>query len=215
MNRLDYPEMVATVKQQFAPDGGAEREHNATADTLGFGAIHYSLVANLRPERVLVIGSRYGYVPAVIGLALQANGRGILDFVDANYSDTVHGFNTAFGGVGYWAEDPSERFAAFGLKDLIRVHVMRTADYFALPQAEYGYIYIDGDHSYEGCRDDFEHASRVAEAGALITLHDVMVTDTGFGASRLYSELDSSRYDKILIPAWPGLGVVQIKHAQR
>jgi len=156
MTRVDDPQVIARVKQQFALDGGAEREHNATADTLGFGAIHYSLVVNLRPKRVLVIGSRYGYVPAVIGLALHVNGCGTLDFVDANYSDATDGFETAYGGVGYWTEDPAERFALFGLNDFIRAHVAQTADFFPLCQAEYGYICIDADHSYEGCRHDLE-----------------------------------------------------------
>jgi len=45
----------------------------------------------------------------------------------------------------------------------------------------------------------------------LIVLHDVLVTEPGFGVWRVYSELDSRRYDKILIPAWPGLGIVQLK----
>jgi hypothetical protein len=204
-------EVVALLKQHFAPDGGAEREHNATAGTLGFGAIHFSLVNNLRPERVLVIGSRYGYVPAIIGLALLENGTGRLDFVDANYTDSDHGFNTAFGGVGHWTGDPRDHFGLFGLRDVIQVHVTRSSDFFQSCKLPYGYIYIDGDHSYEGCRYDFEQAIRVAAPGALITMHDVLIDDGVFGVSRVFEELDTNFYDKILIPAWPGLAVVRAK----
>jgi hypothetical protein len=211
VERIYNPEVVALIKRHFAPDGGAEREHNATAETLGFGAIHFSLVNNLRPERVLVIGSRYGYVPAIIGLALLANGTGTLDFVDANYNDSDHGFNTAFGGVGHWTGDPRDHFGPFDLRDIIQVHVTRSSEFFQSCNMQYGYIYIDGDHSYEGCRYDFEQAIKVAEPSALITMHDVLINDGIFGVSRVFDELDSNIYNKILIPVKPGLAVVQAK----
>src|SRR5262245_50460345 len=97
--QLEDQSVLAKLKEAFAPDGAAEREHNARPDSAGFGLIHYGLVTNLRPERVLVIGSRHGYVPSMLGLALKANGSGTIDFVDANYSDTIHGEEIAFGGV--------------------------------------------------------------------------------------------------------------------
>ena len=209
--RLDDGDAVRAVKQAFAPDGGAEREHNARAGTLGFGALHHSLVANLRPRRALVIGSRYGFVPAVVGLAMQANGTGELDFVDANYDDGVHGFAQAFGGVGHWSAPGCDRFAEIGLGDVVRVHLMRSDAFFADSTAAYDYIYLDGDHSYEGCRYDFEQACRRAAPGALIALHDVLVSEPGFGVGRLFGELDPALFDKLLIPQWPGLGLVQPK----
>ena len=173
MRNLENLKVVREIKGQFAPDGGAEREHNATGNSLGFGAIHHALIRNLRPERVLVIGSRYGYVPAVIGLALQANGKGVLDFVDANYSDAVHGPATAFGGVGYW-ESSASRFSSLGLDQIIRIHLMRSEEFFAQQcDVRYGYVYIDGDHSYEGCRADLMQVAARLQKGAIIALHDV------------------------------------------
>jgi hypothetical protein len=210
VDRLEDTELVAKLKSLFAPDGGAEREHNAAEGTLGFGAIHYSLVANLKPQRALVIGSRYGYIPAVIALALGDGGGGV-DFVDANYSDGIHGFEKAFGGVGHWGGDASARFAGSGLEDLIHVHIARSEEFFAGCQARYGYVYLDGDHSYQGCRFDFEQAVRFAEDNALITLHDAAVTDPAFGVGRLFQELDPELYGKILVPTWPGLAIVQVR----
>ena len=93
--RLEDPALVNFLKSTFAPEGGAEREHNAAEGCLGFGSLHYALIRNLRPRRVLVIGSRYGFVPAIAGLALRANGGGTVDFVDANYDDGDDGFEVA------------------------------------------------------------------------------------------------------------------------
>lgn len=211
MNYLEDQAVVSRLKDSFAPDGGAEREHNARPDSSGFGLIHYSLVTNLRPERALVIGSRYGYIPGIIALALKANGSGTVDFVDANYSDNAHGFTLAFGGVENWHGDPLEKFASCGLEAVINVYVMRSSDFFAQCNSQYGYIYLDGDHSYEGCKYDFEESLKVASPGALLTLHDAVVKQSGFGVNRLFEELESDMYERILIPAWPGLGIIQLR----
>jgi predicted O-methyltransferase YrrM len=209
--RLEDQSVLSQIKRSFAPDGAAEREHNAQTDSAGFGLIHYSFVTNLRPEKVLAIGSRHGYVPSILALALKANGSGTMDFVDANYSDATHGVGVAFGGVENWSGDPAEKFSSFGLRDVINVHIQRSSEFFSECESKYGYIYLDGDHSYDGCRYDFEQSLKFASAGALIALHDVAVSQPGFGVKRLFAELDESVYNKILIPAWPGLGIVQRK----
>jgi hypothetical protein len=213
MRPLHDLEAVAAVKRVFAPDGGAEREHNAARDGLGFGALHHSFVLNLRPQRVLVIGSRYGFVPAVIGLALQANGVGELDFVDANYSDSKDGFEQAYGGVGFWQPPGQSTFAGAGLQDIVHLHIMRSEHFFATCKQRYDYVYLDGNHSYEGCRYDFNEATRRTTAGATITLHDVLVDQADFGVGRFFDELDPARFGKLLIRHWPGLGVVQTKES--
>ena len=209
--QLEDQSVLAKLKETLAPDGAAEREHNARPDSAGFGSIHYGLITNLRPERVLAIGSRHGYVPSILALALKANGFGTIDFVDANYSDAQHGFQMAYGGVENWHGDAAERFSCFGLRDVLSVHIQRSSDFFAQCDSKYGYIYLDGNHSYEGSRYDFEQAVAIAEPGAFIVLHDVAVVHPGFGVNQLFSEIDETLYHKILIPAWPGLGIVQLK----
>lgn len=211
--QLEDQSVLLELKQTFAPDGAAEREHNARPESAGFGSIHYGLVTNLRPEKVLAIGSRHGYVPSILALALKANGSGTIDFVDANYSDAQHGFQMAYGGVENWHGDAAERFSCLGLRDVLSVHIQRSSDFFAQCEAKYGYIYLDGDHSYEGCRYDFEQSVANATPGALIVMHDVAVTDPGFGVHQLFAELDVNLYHKILIPAWPGLGIVQVANS--
>lgn len=121
----------------------------------------------------------------MIALALKANGSGTIDFVDANYSDSVQGPGIAFGGLENWSGDPAEGFASFGLSNLINVHIMRSSEFFSQCDARYGYIYLDGDHSYEGCKYDFEQSLKFAEAGALFVFHDVVVSQPELGVSQL------------------------------
>jgi hypothetical protein len=208
---VENAELVALIRRHYAPDGAAAREHNAREGSLGFGAIHYALVVNLRPERALVIGSRHGYIPATIALALKFNGTGILDFVDANYDDAVDGFGRAYGGVGHWDGDSSTSFEPLHLRGNVHVHIMRSAQFFSGCDARYGYIYLDGDHSYEGCRYDLEQSAARAEDGAIIAVHDVSVAETPFGVGRLFAEVDERRFGKVLIAAWPGLGLLQVR----
>jgi len=66
---------------------------------LGYGFIHYALIRNLKPERVLCIGSGRGFIPAVCALACKENRRGVVDFVDAGYGK---GHPKSWGGDGFW-----------------------------------------------------------------------------------------------------------------
>jgi len=207
--RLEDPKAARQFKDQFAPDGGAETEHNASDGTLGFGSLHYSLVTNLRPERALVIGSRFGYVPAAIAAALDVNGLGIVDFVDANYHNDREGAEVAFGGNGYWFGDPSKPFESSGLSQRIRAHIMRSDAFFANCSQTYGYIYLDGNHSYEGSKYDLDQSLQRLSPGGMVVMHDVMVKRGAFGVARTFSEIDASRYETLTIPIWPGLGIIR------
>lgn len=205
---IENAKLVARIKALLAPDGGAEREHNARDGSLGFGLMHYALVTNLRPQRALVIGSRYGFVPGIIALAMQANGGGRVDFVDANYDDAVDGFERAYGGVGHWALGGAG-FNALAVSDTVSVHIMRSEEFFDRCDKTYGYVYLDGDHGYDGCRYDLEQSLARLDRGGIVTLHDVLVDASEFGVRRVFAEIPSNAFDKFAIPIWPGLGIVR------
>ena len=58
------------------------------------------------------------------------------------------------------------------------------------------FIMIDGDHSYEGVRQDFEMYSRLLAPGGMIALHDVVENrgDPSIDVSRFWAEI-AARYD--------------------
>ena len=137
---------------------------------LGYGWIHYSLIRILRPDRVLCIGSRYGYIPAICALACRDNKKGHVDFVDANYNQYKPEQKNHWGGVGYWTTpEGKQSFERFRLNKHISVHIMTSGKYkTSVPQKTWGYIHIDGDHSYQGFKKDLLGlAGKVKESGLL------------------------------------------------
>ena len=207
--------IVKALKAAYAPDGGDVREHNADKNTLGFGLLHYALVRNLQPDYALALGSRYGFVPACIALALSANDKGRLHFVDANYDDRTDSFRTAYGGTGYWSKPVSELFRTLDLHPWIDLFIERTDSFFQRSSTAYGYIYIDANHSYEGAQHDFEQAFQHLAPGGLVTFHDAVVDSSyadklpdpgAFGVKRFIQE----RFpEAIVLNRWPGLAILQ------
>lgn len=73
------------------------------------------------------------------------------------------------------------------------------------------FIFIDGDHSYEGVKQDFEMYSKLVNKG-IIALHDVAHHDKDFGVDRFWSELKKSYNTQEFIAenSNKGIGVVFI-----
>jgi predicted O-methyltransferase YrrM len=62
----------------------------------------------------------------------------------------------------------------------------------ALGERPVDFLFIDGDHSYEGARSDFETYSRLMRPGGIIALHDIVHTETpGVGVYVFWRELQS------------------------
>ncbi|HTV54706.1 MAG TPA: class I SAM-dependent methyltransferase [Terriglobia bacterium] len=77
--------------------------------------------------------------------------------------------------------------------------------------ASLDYLFIDGDHSYEGVRHDFEVYSPLVRRGGLVAFHDIAGNGTqwGCGVPRFWSEV-KSRYlyrEIIANPKQEGNGV--------
>jgi hypothetical protein len=191
------------------PGWGKNPTHEANQYHLGYGDLQISLLMLHKPPRILAIGSQYGYIPAILGMAAQSYG-GTVDFVDANYDREIVG-KLAFGGVGYWtAEHQQEFIAAFGLNGTMRFHIETTKAFFEKNQTQYQYAYIDGNHSYEGVRFDLEQIMKCCAPGALIVLHDANVDDGwsgyGFGVKQA---IESLGLPHVVFGSFPGLAVIR------
>jgi cephalosporin hydroxylase len=107
----------------------------------------------------------------------------------------------AFGG-GY-APGDLPKLRSYGLPDQT-LHFIR-ADSHApstctelervLDGSPIDFLMIDGDHSYEGVRADFELYSPLVRAGAMIAFHDIVPNPSGDGGDveRFWSELRETR----------------------
>lgn len=70
----------------------------------------------------------------------------------------------------------------------------------------YDVLFIDGDHSYEAVRQDWENYSPMVGSGGMVALHDI-VERPGYGVSRLWGEIKSvpgMRWMEIVETVEPG-----------
>lgn len=195
-------------------DGYLLQNAKSSKGFLGFGLIHYAMITNIRPKRVLCIGSKKGFIPAMCAMACRDIKYGHVDFVDAGYSDTDENSNQHWGGVGLWRSvNPKHHFSFLELSSYITTHVMTTKDFFRTNRETYQYIYIDGDHTYEGVKYDYLKAWPHLEVNGYMVFHDTRVQhikdQLPYGVGKLWQEIKS--HNKITFDVAAGLGIVQKK----
>jgi hypothetical protein len=148
---------------------------NTEADNLGFGWIYYGLVRNYRPDWVIAIGSRRGFMPFCAARGLRDNERGKLLFIDPSYSGLEH---PGWGGGGLWS-DPEEverRVNEHGLSGRFEHLRLESAAAFPIVKervgcCERGVVIIDGAHTFANCLEDFELYSSLLSDG-IVVFHD-------------------------------------------
>jgi len=190
-----------------------EKGHRADKNNnnLGYGWVHYGLIRSLKPKRLLCIGSRHGYIPAIMAQACKDSKIGLVDFVDAGFDQDEANHWT---GVGYWKTDKGINcFNRYGLNDWIKLHIMKSEKYIKQNSCKYKYIYIDGDHSYEGVKKDFQMCWPLLENGGFMVFHDINVVgkkvEGEYGVHKLWGELKSKYKGIQFVNAYSGLGLIQ------
>ncbi len=75
------------------------------------------------------------------------------------------------------------------------------------------FLFIDGDHTYEGARLDYETYAPLVRPGGIIALHDIANRSEDVGVHRLWAELRASHPEAQDLlsppPAAKGIGVVR------
>jgi predicted O-methyltransferase YrrM len=152
---------------------------------LGLGWVYYGLVRAMRPTKSVVIGSYRGFVPLVIakGMADNAEG-GELTFIDPSFVDD------------FW-KDPlavQKHFESYGLGN-VRHFLMTTQD-FVQSEAyrtlgEVGLVFIDGHHSVDQARFDFEAFEPKLTADGMALFHDTR----HYRVSRMHGPERTYRHD--------------------
>ncbi len=148
-------------------------------------------------------------------MACKHNQKGIVDFVDAGYDvDQPDDKDVHWGGVGFWrTEQGKKHFNKFGLTSFIKMHIMTTQEFFEKNDQLWGYSHLDGDHSYQGIKFDFEHTWPRLKRKGIIALHDVQTPDADgnqYGTRRFWQELQNDiEYDSLELPGICGLGFIQ------
>ena len=172
---------------------------------LGLGWFYYGLTRSLRPSRVVVIGSWRGFAPMLMAQALQDGGLdGELVFIDPSLAD------------GQWRSGVDEYFSGFGIH-CIRHFCETSQEFLAAGRLEPGSIdllFIDGYHTEEQCRLEFEGFWPLLTERAVSLFHD--------SSSRIISKIygPDKRYEHTVwrfvdeLRARPELEVVNLDIAQ-
>ena len=150
---------------EMARMGHAQRADDAN---LGLGWVYYGLARALRPRCVVVIGSWRGFVPLVFGKALADNlESGEVTFIDPSLVDD------------FWTEPArvEAHFLRFGAAN-IRHHRATTQEFVQSAGFreldEIGMLFIDGLHTAQQARFDYESFRDRLAPGALVFFHDTL-----------------------------------------
>jgi len=185
---------------------------NTGAGNMGFGWLYYGLVRNLRPEFVVAIGSRRGFMPFSAARAVQENGSGQVLFIDPSYDGLGH---PGWSGGGLW-NDPgavADRIEYYDLTGWID-HLKMTSEEAAPlvrdrigSSRQPGIVIIDGAHTKENSLQDFELYTPLFSEG-FVLFHDSVCWDTGVPGT--IRELQNRGLPMITLHREVGLTIVEI-----
>lgn len=151
------------------------------------------LVARKKPKVIVDLGVDYGY--STYAFALQ------------NIGD-VYGIDN-FNGEEHTGVRDTESFVRRKIKELELTNVKIIKCLFDDIASIWGkpidILHIDGFHSYESVKHDFETWSKFVMMNGVILFHDTQIRDRGFGVYKVFEEIN---LPKVNFKQSCGLGVV-------
>jgi hypothetical protein len=165
------------------------------------------LVDVLRPPAVVELGTHNGVSYSAICQAVKSLGLPTRCYAVDTWKGDEH--------AGFYPEEIYRNFLTFHDRHYSAFsRLVRSTFDEALPHFEDGSIdllHIDGLHTYEAARHDFESWFPKLSDNAVILFHDTNVREINFGVSRLWSEVVSGRLHFNFLHGH-GLGVLGLGH---
>ena len=175
--------------------------HGATDEHMGDGLLIYSIIQHMRFKNCLCIGSGGGYIPRIITQArVDLHKQGIFEGNgDYNWGDigttyVVDACN-GIGGPNDLENEESFYRTHFWPRFIKDTSENAFYNFFIRQDIKIDFLFIDGDHSYEGVKKDFELYSSIVNDNGIIVIHD---TDSNYEESLIVSEdakKDHYRFD--------------------
>jgi hypothetical protein len=152
--------------------------HGATDLHLGDGLLIYSFIQFIRAKVCVCIGSGGGFIPRLMTQARADlysqkifEGNPSNEWGDIGTTIIVDAAN-GIGGFTNWTEENSFLRKHFSPQVILETSEKAFYDYFVRQDIKIDYLHIDGDHSYEGVKLDFELYSSIMSENGIITIHD-------------------------------------------
>lgn len=172
----------------------------------------YGFVRSLRPQISVEIGSARGKSTCFIGMALKENGVGKLFAIDPhcrtawNDKDGVDTYPLIVGNL-----------RSLGLEDYVKIIREKSEVAARKWVSQIDLLFIDGDHSYDGVKHDWELYLPFVKQYGLVIFHDTLwdlhpeppFYRPDMGVPRFVEELRRQGYPVITIDKNYGVSIVQ------
>lgn len=144
---------------------------------------------------VLEIGSHKGKSTVVLARAAEFGSAGPVVAVDPLTSPSPT--DPDLKGAASVLPEFRENLRRAGVEDLVEFHAMTSVELAARwdPARRIRLLWIDGDHTYDGARTDFEGFAPFLAPGAIVAFHDVLHRFEGPVRVFIESVLLSGRFD--------------------
>lgn len=178
----------------------------------------YGLARSLKPEVCVEIGSARGKSACHVGLALRENGRGRLWAIDPhrptdwNDADSVDTFETI-----------RRNLRKVGLERWVEVLRRDSSEAAAEWTRPIDLLFIDGDHSYEGVKADWNAFAPHVRPFGFVAFHDTLwdlrpdprYARADMGVPRFVEELRTEGYPVLTVDQDYGVSLVQpVRHGR-
>jgi predicted O-methyltransferase YrrM len=173
----------------------------------------YALAKSLKPQVIVEIGSARGKSACAMALACAQNGIGKVWAIDPHEPN-------------HWQEQQTDgrnedffrrRLKEYRLEDWCEVIVSTSTRAAVNWSRPIDLLFIDGDHSYEGVKSDFELFSKWLTPASIVLFHDSCwghkrshpsYRET-MGVPRYLAELQAGGFHSVTLPVGPGLTLLQ------
>jgi len=173
--------------------------HGATDEHMGDGLIVYSLIQHMRAKNCVCIGSGGGYIPRIMTQArIDLHGQNIFEGnPDYNWGDIGATYLIdPCNGIGGPSDVDDEK--SFFRTHFYPRYIKDTSEnafynFFVVQDIKIDILFVDGDHTYDGVKKDFELYSTILSKNGIIIIHD---TDERFENKLIISEDAKKDYFK-------------------
>ena len=146
--------------------------HGANDTYMGSGIMYFSIPYFLKARVCVCLGSGGGYVPRLMVDCVhelnETQMYGEDKYGEVYVVDATNGFN----GEVDWSDEDSFLREKFNPKFLNTTTEDAFYNFFVKRDIKIDYLHIDADHTYEGCKLDFDLYSTIMNENGIISIHD-------------------------------------------
>jgi hypothetical protein len=146
--------------------------HGANDTYMGSGIMYFSIPYFLKARVCVCLGSGGGYVPRLmVDCVHELNETQMYGKDKYGEVYVVDATNSVNGDVD-WSDDDSFLRTQFNPRFINTTTEDAFYNFFVKRDIKIDYLHIDADHTYEGCKQDFDLYSTIMNENGIISIHD-------------------------------------------